>query len=393
MAELSERSVSVPKRLVATAVALTVVMIAEIVERATDVGTVQPVVFPDEFLVGVATTVPFLAGIAYAGYWLKHSEVARTRHKRVWWWTLTGGGASLVLNVAIMGAMPVASTLLAIAWLRWALAVGLGVGVAIGVTEARSIQSAMVAERTQLRAEHLELQRDLLDYLNSLLRHEVLNASNIISGYASLLKEEFDKDETGYEYSDTIHQRSEEITTVIDDVRVLLQAAEQDVPLEDVDLSTVLREEIERLSDIDEDVQVDASIPDAVYVHGDPLLRRVFGNVLSNAVRHNDSDPPRVSVDLTAEDGTVAATISDNGPGIPPEEVDTLFERPSRRTADHGLGLYIVAQLLDQYGGAIELVETGSSGTTFRITLPSDGQQSDDSAETRFPLFNRSLPE
>lgn len=380
--------VSVPARLVATAGAVVAVMAVEVAARAAGVGTVRSVVFPGEFVVGVATTLPFVAGVAYAGYWLRESDIAPERHRRVWWWTVTGGAASVLLNVAIMAVMPVASVLLGVAWLRWAAAVGCGVGVAIGVTEARSIQSATAAERNRVRAEHLEVQRDLLDYLNSLLRHEVLNASNVISGYASLLKEEFDEDSREYEYSDVIHRRSDEITTVIDDVRVLLQAAEHDVSLEDVNLSGVLREELAKLGDIEEDVEVEASIPDDVYVPGNPLLRRVFGNVLSNAVRHNDSDPPRVSVDLTAEDDAVAVEIADNGPGIPEEEVDGLFERPSRRTADHGLGLYIVGQLLDQYGGDIELVETGDAGTTFRITLPADGQQTDaENTSGRTPLF------
>jgi two-component system OmpR family sensor kinase len=388
MTVLSEGRGSVPMRLVATAGVLALVMAAEIVTRVVGTATARALVFQGEFVVGLATCLPFVAGIAYAGYWLRRSGVASERHRRVWWWTIIGGTASLVLNVAIMAVMPVASTLLAISWLRWAVSVGLGVGVAIGITEARSIQSATAAERNRVRAEQLELQRDLLDYLNSLLRHEVLNASNVISGYASLLKDEFDEDDDGYEYSDTIHRRSEEISTVIDDVRTLLHAAERDVPLENVDLSTLLREEVAKLSDIAENVKVDTSIPDAVYVPGDPLLRRVFGNVLSNAVRHNDSDPPRVAVDLTAEDSTVTATISDNGPGIPPEEVETLFERPSRRTADHGLGLYIVAQLLEQYGGDIDLVETGASGTTFRITLPREEPDRDDGS-TGATLFNR----
>lgn len=99
----------------------------------------------------------------------------------------------------------------------------------------------------------------------------------------------------------------------------------------------------------------------------DDLLPRVFGNLLSNAVEHNDDAVPRISVTVTEWVDEVTVRIADDGPGIPASERETLFERSER--ADHGLGLYIVGELVERYGGRVELVETGPDGTTFDVTL------------------------
>lgn len=363
---------SVPERLVVTAVALSLLVVAEGVVRLLDGGLADgaQLLFAGEFLVGVLTMVPFVVGIAYAGYWLDRSPIEPSAYTRVWWWTVVGTAASLVLNVALMAVLPVESTLLAVAWLRWAVAVGAGLGVAIGVTEARAIQQATEAERNAVRAEHLEVQRDLLDYLNSLLRHEVLNASNVISGYADLLRAEHEEGTPGYEHSETIRRKSEEVTRVVQDVRVLLHATEERTDFERVDVVPILRDEVEKLADLDEDVVVETDLPESAVVYADALLPRVFGNVLANAVEHNDSDPPKVWVRGRVNEDTVSIDVEDNGPGVPEEDVPTLFERPSRRAADHGLGLYLVARLVQHYCGTVELVETGPEGSTFRITLP-----------------------
>ena len=363
---------SVPERLVATSLALSLFVVAEIVVRLWDGTLTNPTqfLFAGEFLVGVLTMAPFVAGIAYAGYWLDESTIEVSGYTRVWWWTVAGTAASFGLNVALMAVFPTLSTLFAIAWLRWAVAVGAGLGVVIGVTEARAIQQATEAERSAVRAEHLETQRDLLDYLNSLLRHEVLNASNVISGYADLLQAEHEEGTPGYEYSETIRRKSEDVTRVVQDVRVLLHATEERADFEQVDVVPVVEDEIAQLTDLNEDAVVETDLPDSADVRADALLPRVFGNVLANAIEHNDSDPPHVWVRGRADEDAVTIDVEDDGPGVPEEDVPTLFDRPSRRAADHGLGLYLVARLVQHYCGTVELVETGPEGSTFRITLP-----------------------
>lgn len=395
---LSLRSESrVPERLVWTSVALTLLVVVEVVLRMAGAWSAPQVVFNGEFFVGIVTTAPFVIGIGYSGYWLAASDIGTPRHRRVWRWLLIGAAASLLLNLAIMAVMPVASLLLAVAWLRWAVALGGGVGVGIGLTEARAIQKALEAERSAVRAEQLEVQRDLLDYLNSLLRHEVLNASNVISGYGSLLQGEHEAGTSGYEYSETIIRKSDEITSVIEDVRVLLHATEGRTEMEPVDVVDVLETEVEKLADLEDGVVAEVDGPDSVTVPADALLPRVFGNLLANAVLHNNSDSPHISVTIEATDDTVVVDIADNGPGISGEDAETLFERPVERNADHGLGLYLVGQLVDHYGGRVELADTGPDGSVFRVELPREagatlGQDTDAPEDRHQNSFSGTAP-
>lgn len=109
-------------------------------------------------------------------------------------------------------------------------------------------------------------------------------------------------------------------------------------------------------------------VPDDVAVVADHLLTRVFGNLLSNAVLHNDAATPHVDVSVDSTPDVVHVRIADDGQGVPDSERETLFERSGR--GDHGLGLYLVRTITARYGGGVELTDTGSDGSVFTVTLP-----------------------
>ncbi|MFC7196407.1 sensor histidine kinase [Halosimplex aquaticum] len=100
------------------------------------------------------------------------------------------------------------------------------------------------------------------------------------------------------------------------------------------------------------------------------LLKHVFGNLLANAVEHNDSDVPRVRVSVTRSEESVVVDVADNGSGIPDDRVPDLFGRPDSFATDHGLGLFLIGELAEQYDGSVELAETGEDGSVFRVELP-----------------------
>lgn len=351
------------------AVALSVVVVAETgVRLAGGLG----VGVTHAFLAGVVTSLPFLVGVAYVGTWLDRSAVDAVRHGRVLWWTVGATLAFLGTNLLLMAVLPVGSPLQAFAWLRWAVVVGAGVGALVGVTEARAVQNASDAARSEARAVHFEQERDRLDYLNSLLRHEVLNAANEISGYAGLLREDGDPDSRVREYGGRIDDRADALTSVIEDVRVLLQASREPEAVGGVDVAGVVAEEAARLEDAYDAASVTVDAPGAAPVAADCLVSRAIRAVLENAVEHDDADETAVSVAVDATVDRVTVRVSDDGGGISAETVDSLFQRPSRRTADHPLGLYIASKLVEGYGGDIELVETGDHGSTFELHLPTE---------------------
>ncbi|MFC7214457.1 ATP-binding protein [Saliphagus sp. GCM10025334] len=332
------------------------------------------------FVMGAASTAIAAIGSIYGGYWLEGARVSTRRYPRVAWWWIGGFVTFTLLNVGFMAVMPTESWGIVVGWTRWAVAFGAGVGVLLGILEGRAIDQAIAAERATVRSEQLEEQRTMLDYLNSVLRHEVLNSANIIDGYATqILEAESELDPAHRQYATIIHQEANEMSTVIADVRVLLEAASGTHELYPVDLTRVLADEVTKLTNRYGDVEVRTDVPDELAVQADELLPRIFGNVLSNAVTHNDTNTPTVSVSAERMDDTVRVQIEDNGPGIRPDAIDSLFEREKGRGTTHGLGLYLVDELVSTYGGTVEVTETGPDGSQFTIELPF-AQSSDDGA-------------
>lgn len=165
-----------------------------------------------------------------------------------------------------------------------------------------------------------------------------------------------------------IHRQSKEMADIITDVRVLIDSLQDTYTLEARNLADVIDSEATKVQELTaDDIEFETNVSDDTAVMADELLPRVFRNLFSNAIDHNDKQIPRITVSATASDNTVTVRVTDNGPGMPPAMQERLFKRSHR--ADHGLGLYLVRELLERYGGDIDLVETGPEGTTFEILL------------------------
>lgn len=165
----------------------------------------------------------------------------------------------------------------------------------------------------------------------------------------------------------TISGRPDRIASTITDVHVLFDAVTDDLDLRPVDLTAAIEREVENLREVHPSVEVDVDVATDLTVLADEMLCRVHANVLSNAVEHNDGADPRVSVFAERLPEAIVVRVADNGPGIPPERRETIFERGQ---GGHGLGLHLVRSLVTRYGGTIEVTGTGPDGTTISITLP-----------------------
>ncbi|MGI9029472.1 MAG: sensor histidine kinase [Ilumatobacteraceae bacterium] len=140
-----------------------------------------------------------------------------------------------------------------------------------------------------------------------------------------------------------------------------------------VDLDDLVLEEVEAAAIAG--VPIDAGGVAAVQIDGDAAqLRRVIRNVLDNAVRHAVHG---VVVTTAVHDGDVLLTVTDDGPGVPPEHTERIFERfttvdgarsPGRDGA--GLGLAIARSIVEAHGGTIAIDGTHTPGARIIVRLP-----------------------
>lgn len=143
---------------------------------------------------------------------------------------------------------------------------------------------------------------------------------------------------------------------------------------DEVDLAGFLRAVAESFAAVHPGVLLEHSgLSAPLPVRGDiELLTRAFANVLENAVTHG-SPEARISIALTRVASAARVIINDDGPGIPQEIRETVFQRfrrgdAARTRGGSGLGLAIVESIVRAHGGGVRLL--AGAGTTIEITLP-----------------------
>ena len=117
-----------------------------------------------------------------------------------------------------------------------------------------------------------------------------------------------------------------------------------------------------------------AKLPSEVEIDGS-LMRQVISNLVGNAIRYSpDGTPVHVTGDI-GEDGLIRLAVRDQGPGIPAEECDKLFDRYYRGSTSTGIigtgiGLHLVQVLVGMHGGEVNVKSTQGEGSTFTVTFP-----------------------
>ncbi|NHN42179.1 PAS domain-containing protein [Halorubellus sp. JP-L1] len=231
-------------------------------------------------------------------------------------------------------------------------------------------------ERARERREQLEHERERLEYVNRLLRHNLLNSLNVAHARTNLLEGHVDDEVEGH--LETASSRLDEMIDFVETMRSLMHIlVEDDNDSDPISLERVLDAEVAKLREA-YDVDVHAEVP-SIAVAADELLPEVFENLLLNAVQHNDADQSAVFVDVDVDESAGVATVSvaDNGPGVDPSMREELFEKGEKGfdSPGTGFGLYLVRETVDAYGGDVELVDDDHTGATFAVTLPlADGR-------------------
>jgi signal transduction histidine kinase len=101
-------------------------------------------------------------------------------------------------------------------------------------------------------------------------------------------------------------------------------------------------------------------------------LQRCVQNVLKNAVEAQEAEGGgRIQVRTVMQDGRPLIVVEDDGPGIPPEDLERVFEPLySNKSYGTGLGLSIVRRIMEGHGGHVQIESTVGEGTTVTLSLP-----------------------
>jgi signal transduction histidine kinase len=181
-----------------------------------------------------------------------------------------------------------------------------------------------------------------------------------------------------------IRQSAERLIGMVDTLLAdaMADALNISIRRESIDVTALVQEVIEASRPLLDRKQqrIEIEALESLAVSGDPdRLREAIDNLVSNAIKYSPiGGRIQMSVERSGDDTVIR--VSDNGPGLSPEDMSRLFGRfqrlsakPTAGESSTGLGLSIVKRIVELHGGQITVLGPGS-GTTFTIALPSDTQ-------------------
>jgi PAS domain S-box-containing protein len=224
----------------------------------------------------------------------------------------------------------------------------------------------------------LEDQNEKLELLNRIVRHDIRNDMQIVTGFAEVIAGSA-TGETA-DYAERIRSHSDHVVELTRIARDLMETVLGDESnLEPTPLAAVLEAELTdvRSSADEATIDVEHALP-RIDVRSDELLGSVFRNLLKNAIQHADSDRPAVRVSVTETETEATVHVVDDGPGVPDDRKHEIFGKGEKglESEGTGIGLYLVHTLVTRYGGdvwvddAADWVEDDAfDGAAFHVTL------------------------
>lgn len=255
--------------------------------------------------------------------------------------------------------------------------------------EAKSQELQDTAKALQDANERLRMLDAQKDDFLSQVSHEVRTPMASIRSFSEILLDNPDlESERSRKYLKIIQDETLRLSRLLDEILDVshLDSGQFALRLEEVDAARILEHAVETCRGMaaSAGVTIDygACVAEAPIRADGDRLAQVFMNILSNAIKYNTSEEPRVTVSSRVDGGTYFAYVDDNGPGIPAEDRERIFAKfargreltPGHRTGA-GLGLSISRSIARMLGGDLELLPEpgrgmGRGGARFRLRLP-----------------------
>ena len=186
------------------------------------------------------------------------------------------------------------------------------------------------------------------------------------------------KEASQRKYMDMMKERIQKLDTFIQDIMDFSRNTKSGVKKERIDFDILFDEILSNLKYLSgaDKITFTKEIPsDQTFISDRSRLAIILSNLISNAIKYHNYqlDAPTVGMQVKGLNEHFEIAISDNGPGIKPEEQPKLFDmfyRASEKSEGSGLGLYIVKEMVEKLNGTITLESTFGEGATFKITLP-----------------------
>ena len=247
----------------------------------------------------------------------------------------------------------------------------------------------LLRKLTALTAEKILAERELreLDELKNkflgIVAHDLRNPLNVIQGMSHMIMLLQLSEEKKSDLIQTIHKVSHQMLGLLNDLLDIsaIESGKFTLHAQPDDMAEVVRDRVGLMELIakPKGVRIEMAFDQVPPVSFDrERIAQVLDNLLSNAIKFSPADAA-IRVSVEAADGALRIAVSDQGPGIPPAELNRLFgtfERlsvqPTGGEKSTGLGLAIVKRIVDAHAGKVIVESEVGAGSTFTVVLPTE---------------------
>jgi len=212
--------------------------------------------------------------------------------------------------------------------------------------------------------------------VNRILRHNLRNELNVVFGFASEIAT-ITADETVADYAQRIETTGKRLADVAEGAASIKRVVEEGLVSEPdaVSVADVVETVQMRYADTDPGTQIEVDVADDATIRGDERFEEAIDHLVENAIDHARAETPQVKIaaEHDRNAGIVTVTVADDGPGIPEpvRAVITGEMKVTQLTHNTGIGLWIVAWVVEAYGGTIAFGPgIDGNGTTVTLRLP-----------------------
>lgn len=232
------------------------------------------------------------------------------------------------------------------------------------------------ASATRLINEKLNFAYEELDTFGYTISHDLKNPITAIKGYTELLSMDTSINKDVLKIINRIGERANKMDAMVNDVLKYTHLNKSDIKYNKIDTNTIVKDVIKDLDLESYKQEIKISFGGLPPLYGDRvMIAQVFSNLLSNAVKYSGhSRPALIHVSGSVVDNQINYNVTDNGIGIAPENMKSIFELFNRMdNARHiegsGVGLAIVKRIIEKHNGKIWAESQLGIGTTFYIAF------------------------
>lgn len=236
----------------------------------------------------------------------------------------------------------------------------------------------MITHRTDGPASMVGVNVDITDrkqrqkqlaVVGRVLRHDIRNDMNVITGWAETIQEA--AEDPLADYAGRILEHATSLIDTAEKERSLTEHLIKEPQRRAIDVSQIASRVVSRIRAHYADAVVTVDVPDRIEATATENLGVAIEELLENAILHAESERPQVHLSVWRRSGRVRIEVTDDGPGIRESELEVLRTGQTIEPLKHssGMGLWLVYWIVHRSNGTLEFQEAPSGGTSVTIDL------------------------